>query len=376
MASENGVDMPTMADRVQQLRARLSLLCSGASPSSLRNLNQPSRLQFPQVGIRIFAPRPGGSVRAERDIPPGRRSISSTGSVIDNNASPIDNIPPFPPSNSQSVNTMPVPETEQSRESQCNRGNAYIRWIQGSYGAWTRPKQVPNETSTMRKLLCLGPRKRARSTRRKLIDCAISGILLASVLTTYLVLAATSSGKKFEFHIILILAMMACTIFFCHSLIRLLMTAKRRPIRRAQRTHVPNMVERYTQIDRPIPIVVASDVEMGIGTEVEDDENKPKSITMPPPAYGLWRGSVKMDPNLLYWQRVDQHKLAHGHPQSVNEVRPSTANRPPSYISDDGIQSVVDSRPQQTPHTHHQQQPNYDAAASLVHPAERDAVKP
>ncbi|DAA79847.1 TPA_exp: alpha-1,2-Mannosidase [Trichophyton benhamiae CBS 112371] len=161
-----------------------------------------------------------------------------------------------------------------------------------------------------------------------------------------LVLAVTSSGKKFEFHIILIIALMACTVYFCHSLIRLLMTAKRRQVRRRrvhynQPTRDPDMVESFTHIDRPIPVIFATDLEMGLGTEAEEGENKPGQISIPPPAYGLWRGSVKMDPSRLYWQRIDPQKPNRCHSQSMGEPRPPSTNRPPSYISDEGQPSTV-----------------------------------
>ncbi|KAM5453175.1 hypothetical protein MaudCBS49596_002952 [Microsporum audouinii] len=365
MASETGIfDVPTMAERVQKIRSRLSALFSGASSVGSCSIDNPQKLQYPPAGTRIFAPRPGGNIHGERNIPPGRRSISSTGSVIDRTASPNNNIPPFP--YSETVDRISHPGPQQRGGGQVNKGVFYINWIR-------RTKHKSNQRTIMGRILCLGPRTNARSTKRKLIDCGISGILLASVLTTYLVLAVTSSGKKFEFHVILIIAMMACTIFFCHSLIRLLMTAKRRPVRRNQLPcnqpiRAPCMVERLSQIDRPIPVFFASDLEMGLGTGADHDESRPGPVSIPPPAYGFWSGSVKMDPNRLYWQSVNPHDLIHQHSQSMNEVHPSTANRPPSYISEHEVQCVVN--PLLQP------QPIHDPAAALVHPAERDTVKP
>ncbi|EEQ33243.1 conserved hypothetical protein [Microsporum canis CBS 113480] len=320
MASETGIiDVPTMAERVQKIRSRLSALFSGASSVGSCSIDNPQKLQFPPAGARIFAPRPGGNVHGERNIPPGRRSISSTGSVIDRTASPNNNIPPFP--YSETVDRISHPGPQQRGGGQVNKGVFYINWI--------------------------------RRTKHNNLD---------------LVLAVTSSGKKFEFHVILIIAMMACTIFFCHSLIRLLMTAKRRPVRRNQPIRAPCMVERLSQIDRPIPVFFASDLEMGLGTGADHDESKPGPVSIPPPAYGFWSGSVKMDPNRLYWQSVNPHDLIHQHSQSMNEVHPSTANRPPSYISEHEVQYVVNSLLQP--------QPIHDPAAALVHPAERDTVKP
>lgn len=90
---------------------------------------------------------------------------------------------------------------------------------------------------------------------------------------------------------------MACTVYFCHSLIRLLMTAKRRQVRRRrvhydQPTRDLDMAESFTHIDRPIPVIFATDLEMGLRAGAEENENKPGQVSIPPPAYGLWRGSV------------------------------------------------------------------------------------
>ncbi|EFE37129.1 uncharacterized protein ARB_04657 [Trichophyton benhamiae CBS 112371] len=369
MATEdNAVSGLTMADRVQKIRSRLSALFAGGSPPGscgVENSYKPSRLSAAE--IRMYDPGSGGSVRGERNLSSGRRSISSTGSVIDNNAPPNDNILPFSPPSTESGGHMTSSRAQQRVENHIHRGGVLLNWIQRSVEAHPhQPKHKPSRSKLAGWLLCMRPRAKARSTRRKLIDCAISGIFLASVLTTCLspsspcflcsihilticldlVLAVTSSGKKFEFHIILIIALMACTVYFCHSLIRLLMTAKRRQVRRRrvhynQPTRDPDMVESFTHIDRPIPVIFATDLEMGLGTEAEEGENKPGQISIPPPAYGLWRGSVKMDPSRLYWQRIDPQKPNRCHSQSMGEPRPPSTNRPPSYISDEGQPSTV-----------------------------------
>lgn len=319
MATEdNTINGLTMADRVQKIRSRLSALFAGASPGScgMENSHKPSRPSPPE--IRMYAPGSDGSVRGERNISSGRRSISSTGSVIDSNASPNDSILPFSPPCTESGGHITSLQTQQRVEDHIHIGGVLLNWIRRSVEARSQqPKHKPSRNTLAGRLLCIRPRAKARSTRRKLIDCAVSGILLASVLTTCLspptrfftmldshtnlcldlVLAVTSSGKKFEFHIILIIALMACTVYFCHSLIRLLMTAKRRQVRRRrvhydQPTRDPDMVESFTHIDRPIPVIFATDLEMGLGTGAEENENKPGQVSIPPPAYGLWRGSV------------------------------------------------------------------------------------
>jgi hypothetical protein len=51
-----------------------------------------------------------------------------------------------------------------------------------------------------------------------------------------------------------------------------------------------------------------------------------------------------VDPNRIYWQRNDETQAAASE-LSTPAARPSTANRPPSYASDDGIEYVVEARP-------------------------------
>jgi hypothetical protein len=48
-----------------------------------------------------------------------------------------------------------------------------------------------------------------------------------------------------------------------------------------------------------------------------------------------------MDPNRIYWQRNEAPPL----PRAGPAERPTTANRPPSYMSDDGIEYVIEAAP-------------------------------
>ncbi|WEW59873.1 hypothetical protein PRK78_005354 [Emydomyces testavorans] len=100
----------------------------------------------------------------------------------------------------------------------------------------------------------------------------------------------------------------------------------------------------FAEVDHPIPVRFARDEEIASGDTETNTRNH--HITCPPPAYGLWRGSMRIDPNMIYWQRVDR-RTSEGAVNSspIAETRPPTANRPPSYISDDGVQYVVDIQP-------------------------------
>jgi hypothetical protein len=66
-----------------------------------------------------------------------------------------------------------------------------------------------------------------------------------------------------------------------------------------------------------------------------------------------------VDPNRLYWQRNE----AALNRQNSRSERPQTANRPPSYISEDGVDYVIEAQPRSIA-------PTTDVPL-LPHPSER-----
>jgi hypothetical protein len=183
---------------------------------------------------------------------------------------------------------------------------------------------------------------------------------------------------------------LATTIFFCHSLIRLCMLALHPPTN--DRPRIPSMTgpEGFRPI-RPIQVHLARDEELGNADQDSEDDRedeaeaeKEKHIPPPPPAYGLWRSSVRADPNLLHWQRVDaargispappQHRfssMAGSRNGSVSgpaaEPVPEVTQgpRPPSYVSEDGVSYIVEAAPRSTaPAPSH-------SGVSDIHPAWR-----
>lgn len=77
-----------------------------------------------------------------------------------------------------------------------------------------------------------------------------------------------------------------------------------------------------------------------------------------------------MDPNRIYWQRNNappMPDLERGRRlPDVHEERPTTANRPPSYMSDDGIDYVIEATPRSTV-------PTVEDIPLPQHPSERNA---
>lgn len=81
-----------------------------------------------------------------------------------------------------------------------------------------------------------------------------------------------------------------------------------------------------------------------------------------PPAYGLWRESVRVDPNRIFWQRntrLDGHVMETATPSDLDDRdRPPSfagardvanrvaGDRPPSFASDDGVAYVINALPE------------------------------
>ncbi|KAH8177806.1 hypothetical protein LIA77_02888 [Sarocladium implicatum] len=185
-------------------------------------------------------------------------------------------------------------------------------------------------------LFCF-PWVKSRRMRSQILRCFVSGTFLFVLLAVYLALSLTKSMNSGEFTIVLILVVLCATVFFCHALLRLFLLifrgdqpSSRRRGDRSQHYMGPGG---YAVPEQPIPVVLAQDEEAR-GTESEASKTTP-------PAYGLWRGSVRVDPNRLFWQRNET---------SASGARPETRTgpRPPSYASDDGVSYVVDAAPRST----------------------------
>jgi hypothetical protein len=163
--------------------------------------------------------------------------------------------------------------------------------------------------------------------------------------------------------------LLTITIFFCHSLIRLCMLMLNPPRPQPARPSMPNMVDADGfQPIVPIRVILRRDEEVAdTEEEVQGEIDVEKDfLPPPPPAYGLWRSSVRVDPNLLHWQRAEnvdnRGSVISSMPQSRQGsvtgpsgsvigpsplARESTVPvhdgpRPPSYASEDGISYVIE----------------------------------
>ncbi|KAI0596150.1 hypothetical protein F4775DRAFT_323565 [Biscogniauxia sp. FL1348] len=211
----------------------------------------------------------------------------------------------------------------------------------------------------------------SRRMRSQVLRCFVSGMFLMLMLSIYLALSLTKNINSSEFTILLILVILATTIFFCHGLVRLCLMVLRprgredddeeQQRRRAgggsssdgSRGPLPQYYGPggYAIPRRPIRVVLARDEE---AAGILDSE----AAKLQPPAYGLWRESVRVDPNRIYWQRNEQHRPEDdedGDGDASSEGTGATGRResgagadrprPPSYASDDGVEYVVEARP-------------------------------
>lgn len=158
------------------------------------------------------------------------------------------------------------------------------------------------------------------------------------------------------------------------------------PPREDHRPHLPDMTgsDGFQPIV-PIRVHLARDEEAGSDmdrdVERDIDPEKDNMPPPPPPAYGLWRSSVRVDPNLLHWQRVEdqaqnnrqsvttdlsysRNGSVSGPPAATRAPPAQEGPRPPSYVSEDGVSYIVEAAPRSTVRQSH-------SGVSDIHPAWR-----
>ncbi|OBU00782.1 hypothetical protein VE01_01159 [Pseudogymnoascus verrucosus] len=183
--------------------------------------------------------------------------------------------------------------------------------------------------------------------RRKATHCTISGMFLITILSLYLGLALSTHYISQEFHVLLILIILGLTIFFIHSFVLLvLLLLKPRPTD----GFIPDMESMhfsplgYATPAVPIRVTLGRDEEALIDSRTTpSDANasaNAKAVAPPPPAYGLWRESVRVDPDRLFWARNAAAPRRESHEQIPEDGE--APRRPPSYMSDDGVEYVVE----------------------------------
>ncbi|SPN99503.1 uncharacterized protein DNG_02355 [Cephalotrichum gorgonifer] len=192
------------------------------------------------------------------------------------------------------------------------------------------------DEQAQKRFLCCLPWIRSRRVRSQIVRCLVSGVVLIFLLAMYLALSLSKSLQNGEFTVLLILLILFTTIIFCHGLIRLCMSVMR-PGRddddTSSRGPGLSAFVGFSLPRRPVRVLLARDEE---AAGIESETTK-----LQPPAYGLWRESVRVDPNRLFWQR--NQDAAPDEPSTSTETQ--SIHRPPSYASEDGVGYVVDAVP-------------------------------
>ncbi|KAF7122794.1 hypothetical protein CNMCM5793_000904 [Aspergillus hiratsukae] len=257
-----------------------------------------------------------------------------------------------------SPDTPPAPHIPVNQPRPADSSNANDEWP--SDARLTRETQFERSRgeaarSSQQKRSCMST-LRDRSIRRRLYTLIPATVFLLAIIAFYLAInSATHLGQ--EIHILLIFMILILSIIFCHALIRFAMEVLQDRGSTFARNRIPSRVGPmgYAQPDRPIPVMLAGDEE----ALVESDSAVREKVTAPPPAYGLWRSSVRINPDLLYWRRLEDNELP---PAAVNGIerrsnRKPSLPRPPSYASDDGVDYVIRAQPRPFATRHDTEEP-------------------
>ncbi|KAI0390451.1 hypothetical protein F5Y17DRAFT_62949 [Xylariaceae sp. FL0594] len=253
-------------------------------------------------------------------------------------------------------------ERERRQRRGRNRNNRTAATTQEEGGR--RARTNTNRRSKRRRFLFCIPWVKSRRARGLILRCFVSGVFLVSMLTVYLALAISKNINASEITIVLVIFILVAAGFFCHGLIALLMLRRKKKMMRQQRADLRQVtaVQQQQQRARARGVyeyaVPAQPIRVHLARDEEASGVESATAKMTPPAYGLWRESVRVDPNRIYWQRAEPSNTVSstGQDNSNNndenedenddgEARPRQQRRPPSYISDDGVDYVVDAVP-------------------------------
>ncbi|KAL4792721.1 hypothetical protein BDV19DRAFT_391848 [Aspergillus venezuelensis] len=184
-----------------------------------------------------------------------------------------------------------------------------------------------------------------RTIQWKLFNLVLATVLLLINIGTYVSFVVIRAIRGPWLYIILTFILLTLGVIWCHTLCRFIVAVYQFP------NHAENAlpplemvgVGGFAQPDQPIHVTMASDEERFIGGR----QPAAVKITVPPPAYGVWRSSVRINPDLLYWQRIDNQAAAARDAERGEQSQSRKANgrRPPTYMSDDGVEYVVEAQP-------------------------------
>ncbi|CAK7206399.1 hypothetical protein SEUCBS139899_009191 [Sporothrix eucalyptigena] len=273
------------------------------------------------------------------------------------------------------------------------------------------PSYPGQQPAKPKRFLYCFPYIKSRRMRAQILRCFVSGSVLLFMVAIFLALYLTSNIYNTEFMVLLLLIILFTSVFFAHGLVRLCMMVlhplspaeevayeERYRRRRGGPSGLPDMYGPggYAIPHQPIRVTLARDEEAA-GIE---------SVTakIQPPAYGLWRESVRVDPNRIYWQRNEDATASSNssrtrdvssnssrsrgsgsganmrggagsseadsseHDNNRDRTRGRQSPRPPSYVSEDGVQYVVEAQPRSIAPTTEIPLPQHPAEVGRIAP--------
>ncbi|KAI1306162.1 hypothetical protein F5Y03DRAFT_143142 [Xylaria venustula] len=250
-----------------------------------------------------------------------------------------------PPARTHEVRTQGAQSDRHVRRSRFGgSGPAELRLLAENRGRQRAPHQSSSREHRReeppKKFLFCFPWVKSRQTRELILRCFVLGLFLISMLTLYLFLSLAEHINAIEFSVLMILLIVLTTVTFCHSLVLLCL----RLVRPRNRPSRPSMAERLDRLYHYPGYVIPREPVRVLLTRDEDAAGLPSAtVRMQPPAYGVWRESVRVDPNRIYWQRARSPPPNDDYYEEAIHRR--TQRRPPSYASEDGIEYAVDARP-------------------------------
>ena len=109
---------------------------------------------------------------------------------------------------------------------------------------------------------------------------------------------------------------------------------------------------------------MAIDEEACIGISQEISPVIPQ-IRPPPPTYGVWRDTKRMDPNLVHWAKLPPSPDTPTYEEALRDIQNTPGRRPPSYVLVNGVLVETETEGQTQRDLRHD---------STVHPLERERV--
>ncbi|KAI5202554.1 hypothetical protein E4T39_04660 [Aureobasidium subglaciale] len=171
---------------------------------------------------------------------------------------------------------------------------------------------------------------RYRDVRNTAILVGVLCVILVTALSLYFAMALPKvKDIPASIHIFIVATLIVLVAFVLSFSLRLHTVVKKH---KAEKSQGPDIRHRHSRIHRLVEgeesLIPNSPI--AVQYEADDDVERPEQespavIRPPPPAYGRWRGSYRMDPELLHWRRVGAAE--------EGEQRSSVDTAPPMYAS-------------------------------------------